>query len=57
MDCYDIEYIADKIFIVDCSKIIDDAYKNVLYYVNDGNSYEYLIEEALVEAKHGHLLG
>jgi len=48
LDCYDIEYIVDKTFIVDCSKIVGDKIKNVLYYVNDGDSYEYLIEEALV---------
>ncbi|CAD8198558.1 unnamed protein product [Paramecium pentaurelia] len=57
LDCYDIEYIFDKTFIVDCSKIVGNTIKNVLYYVNDGDSYEYLIEEALVQAKHGRLLG
>ncbi|CAD8100479.1 unnamed protein product [Paramecium primaurelia] len=57
LDCYDLEYIAEKTFIVDCSKIVKGVAHNVLYYVNNGDSYEYLIEEALVKANHGRLLG
>ncbi|CAK61408.1 unnamed protein product (macronuclear) [Paramecium tetraurelia] len=57
LDCYDLEIIADKTFIVDCSKKVKGAIKNVLYYVNDGDSYEYLIEDALVQANHGRMLG
>ncbi|CAK92733.1 unnamed protein product (macronuclear) [Paramecium tetraurelia] len=57
LDCYDLEYIAEKTFIVDCSKVVKNEVKNVLYYVNNGDSFEYLVEDALIEAHHGRLLG
>ena len=42
---------------MDCSHKVKGEVKNVLYYVKDGDSYEYLVEDALVVGYHGRLLG
>lgn len=56
LDCYDLEYIADDTFIVGCSKMVEGKVKNVLYYVNGGDSFEYLVEDPWIIGNH-HLLG